>query len=130
MQRLADELPAERTASRFIVSTDPDEHVAAIERYLDLGFTHLVFHAPGPGPGEVPAPLRRRNPAPAAQATGVTRHIDEPVAEIVVRRARQEEHELVGQRLGFRRDPELDWTPAPGVTLLGYRIDLVQLAAH
>ena len=49
MQRLADELPAERTASRFIVSTDPDEHVAAIQRYLDLGFTHLVFHAPGPG---------------------------------------------------------------------------------
>jgi coenzyme F420-dependent glucose-6-phosphate dehydrogenase len=48
MQRLADELPAERTASRFIVSTDPDEHVAAIRTYLDMGFNHLVFHAPGP----------------------------------------------------------------------------------
>jgi coenzyme F420-dependent glucose-6-phosphate dehydrogenase len=48
MQRLADELPVERTASRFIVSTDVDEHVAAIQRYVDLGFTHLVFHAPGP----------------------------------------------------------------------------------
>ncbi len=48
MQRLADALPIERAASRFIVSSDPDEHVAAIERYLDLGFTHLVFHAPGP----------------------------------------------------------------------------------
>ncbi len=48
MQRLADELPVERTASRFIVSTDPDEHVRAIKRYIDLGFTHLVFHAPGP----------------------------------------------------------------------------------
>jgi coenzyme F420-dependent glucose-6-phosphate dehydrogenase len=48
MQRLADELPVERTASRFIVSTDPDEHVQAIRRYVDLGFTHLVFHAPGP----------------------------------------------------------------------------------
>ena len=48
MQRLADELPVERTASRFIVSTDPDEHVAQIKRYHDLGFTHLVFHAPGP----------------------------------------------------------------------------------
>lgn len=47
MQRLADQLPAQRTASRFIVSTDPDEHVAAISRYLDWGFTHLVFHAPG-----------------------------------------------------------------------------------
>lgn len=48
MERLADALPAERAASRFIVSDDPDEHVAAITRYLDLGFTHLVFHAPGP----------------------------------------------------------------------------------
>jgi coenzyme F420-dependent glucose-6-phosphate dehydrogenase len=48
MQRLADALPIERAAARFIVSSDPDEHVAAIARYLDLGFTHLVFHAPGP----------------------------------------------------------------------------------
>jgi coenzyme F420-dependent glucose-6-phosphate dehydrogenase len=48
MQRLADELTVEQTAKRFIVSTDPDEHVEAIRRYLDLGFNHLVFHAPGP----------------------------------------------------------------------------------
>jgi coenzyme F420-dependent glucose-6-phosphate dehydrogenase len=48
MQRLADALPAERAASRWIVSTDPDEHVAKIKHYLDLGFNHLVFHAPGP----------------------------------------------------------------------------------
>jgi coenzyme F420-dependent glucose-6-phosphate dehydrogenase len=48
MPRLADALPVERTASRFIVSTAVDEHVAQIRRYLDLGFTHLVFHAPGP----------------------------------------------------------------------------------
>jgi coenzyme F420-dependent glucose-6-phosphate dehydrogenase len=48
MQRLADALPVERSSSRFIVSSDPDEHVAAVARYLELGFTHLVFHAPGP----------------------------------------------------------------------------------
>jgi coenzyme F420-dependent glucose-6-phosphate dehydrogenase len=48
MQRLADELSVEQTAKRFIVSTDPDEHVEQIKQYLDLGFTHLVFHAPGP----------------------------------------------------------------------------------
>ncbi|MCU1615219.1 MAG: fdg [Frankiales bacterium] len=48
MQRLADALPIERAASRFIVSDDPDEHVAAVLRYAELGFTHLVFHAPGP----------------------------------------------------------------------------------
>ncbi len=47
MQRRAAELPIERAASRFIVSTDPDEHVAQIGRYVDLGFRHLVFHDPG-----------------------------------------------------------------------------------
>ena len=48
MQRLADQLPTARTATRFIVSTDPDEHVARIAPYVELGFRHLVFHAPGP----------------------------------------------------------------------------------
>lgn len=48
MQRRADALPVERSASRFIVSSDPDEHVEKIMRYVELGFTHLVFHAPGP----------------------------------------------------------------------------------
>jgi coenzyme F420-dependent glucose-6-phosphate dehydrogenase len=48
MQRLADALPVERTASRFIVSDDVDEHVERIREYLAMGFTHLVFHAPGP----------------------------------------------------------------------------------
>lgn len=48
MERLADALPVERTAGRWIVSTDPDEHVEKIKWYVDLGLTHLVFHAPGP----------------------------------------------------------------------------------
>jgi coenzyme F420-dependent glucose-6-phosphate dehydrogenase len=48
MEKLADALPVERAASRWIVSTDPDEHVEKIGRYVDLGFNHLVFHAPGP----------------------------------------------------------------------------------
>ena len=48
MERLADALPVERTASRFIVSSDPEEQIAGIRPYLELGFTHLVFHHPGP----------------------------------------------------------------------------------
>ena len=47
MQRRAAELPIERAASRFIVSTDPDEHVGRISEYIELGFRHLVFHDPG-----------------------------------------------------------------------------------
>jgi coenzyme F420-dependent glucose-6-phosphate dehydrogenase len=48
MEKLADALPAERAAKRWIVSTDPDEHVERLTEMIDLGFTHLVFHAPGP----------------------------------------------------------------------------------
>ena len=48
MEKLADALPVERAASRWIVSNDPDEAVERIGRYVDLGFNHLVFHAPGP----------------------------------------------------------------------------------
>jgi coenzyme F420-dependent glucose-6-phosphate dehydrogenase len=47
MQRLADELTAERAASRWIVSDDPETQVEAIKPYIDLGFTHLTFHFPG-----------------------------------------------------------------------------------
>ncbi len=47
MERLAAQLPIERVAKRWIVSSDPDEHVAAIRTYIDYGFDHLVFHAPG-----------------------------------------------------------------------------------
>jgi coenzyme F420-dependent glucose-6-phosphate dehydrogenase len=47
MERLADALPVERTASRWIVSDDAEEHVGKLKDYLDMGFNHLVFHAPG-----------------------------------------------------------------------------------
>jgi coenzyme F420-dependent glucose-6-phosphate dehydrogenase len=48
MEKLAAALPIERAASRWIVSTDPDEHIERIAPYIELGFRHLVFHAPGP----------------------------------------------------------------------------------
>ena len=39
---------ADRAHTRFIVSDDPDEHAAKVNEYVELGFTHLVFHFPGP----------------------------------------------------------------------------------
>jgi coenzyme F420-dependent glucose-6-phosphate dehydrogenase len=77
MERRADALPIERAASRWIVSSDPDEHVEHILPYLQLGFTHLIFHAPGPDQkrflklygGEVLPRLRKL----AAQKQPVTR---------------------------------------------------------
>jgi coenzyme F420-dependent glucose-6-phosphate dehydrogenase len=32
---------------RWLVSSDPDEHIEQIRPYIELGFTHLIFHAPG-----------------------------------------------------------------------------------
>ena len=48
MERLANQVPVERAAKRWIVSSDPQEHVEKIRWYIDMGFRHLVFHAPGP----------------------------------------------------------------------------------
>jgi len=47
MERLASTLSVTQAATRWIVSTDPDEHVERIAPYVELGFRHLVFHAPG-----------------------------------------------------------------------------------
>jgi coenzyme F420-dependent glucose-6-phosphate dehydrogenase len=32
---------------RWLVSSDPDEHIEQLRPYIQLGFNHLVFHAPG-----------------------------------------------------------------------------------
>lgn len=32
---------------RWLVSSDPEEQLEQVKTYLDLGFNHLVFHAPG-----------------------------------------------------------------------------------
>jgi coenzyme F420-dependent glucose-6-phosphate dehydrogenase len=47
MERLADELPIEQVAKRWIVASDPDEVLAQLQPYLDAGFNHLVVHGPG-----------------------------------------------------------------------------------
>jgi coenzyme F420-dependent glucose-6-phosphate dehydrogenase len=47
MERLADELPIEQVARRWIVASTPDEAMEGIRPYVDAGLTHLVFHGPG-----------------------------------------------------------------------------------
>lgn len=46
MERLAD-AALDRAHTRFIVTDDPAECVEKIRPYVELGFTRLVFHAPG-----------------------------------------------------------------------------------
>lgn len=47
MEAAADALPIEQIASRWIVTADPEEAVEQINQYVQAGFNHLVFHAPG-----------------------------------------------------------------------------------
>jgi len=47
MEKLSDQLGDEQVAQRWIVSSTPADVVAAVKRYTDLGFNHLVFHGPG-----------------------------------------------------------------------------------
>jgi coenzyme F420-dependent glucose-6-phosphate dehydrogenase len=46
MERRA-EAVADQAHRRWLVASDPEEHVEQIRPYIELGFTHLVFHAPG-----------------------------------------------------------------------------------
>ncbi|HEY2832245.1 MAG TPA: glucose-6-phosphate dehydrogenase (coenzyme-F420) [Sporichthyaceae bacterium] len=51
MERLADEIPIEQVAKRWIIASKPDEAIDGIKPYVDAGFTNLVFHAPGADQG-------------------------------------------------------------------------------
>lgn len=46
MEQAADRI-LDRAHTRFIVSNDAEEVVERIAPYVELGFTHLVFHGPG-----------------------------------------------------------------------------------
>ncbi len=46
MERMAATV-ADQAHRRWLVSSDPEEHVEQIRPYIEYGFTHLIFHAPG-----------------------------------------------------------------------------------
>src|SRR6266568_4259625 len=46
MEKKAEKV-ADQAYRRWLVSSDPEEHVEQVGHYIELGFTHLIFHAPG-----------------------------------------------------------------------------------
>jgi coenzyme F420-dependent glucose-6-phosphate dehydrogenase len=46
MEKRAQEV-ADQAYRRWLVSSYPEEHVEQVGHYINLGFTHLIFHAPG-----------------------------------------------------------------------------------
>jgi ribosomal protein S18 acetylase RimI-like enzyme len=69
--------------------------------------------------------FRRRGVAAALVATCFERSRELGYRAVVMSSLPEQEtaHRLYG-RLGFRRTPELDWSPAPEVRLLAFRLDL------
>ena len=54
---------------RMVISADPDEHRAYIQKFVDLGFDRIYLHNVGPQPARVDRGLRPRR---AAQARALT----------------------------------------------------------
>ena len=104
MERLADALPLDRAASRWIVSSDPDEQVERIRPYVELGFTPPRLPRPRPRPGAVPQALRRAGPAAPAQGVRLT--VAELISELTQSRSRR-------RPAAAKRDARFDGSPAP-----------------
>ncbi len=100
-----------------------------------------ITYVPGPGPyAEFEPPdeagIRMLVVAPEVQRQGVGSTlvracIDEARRAGKVRISLHTTPAMTGaqqlyQRLGFRRAPERDWVPEPGVNLLGYVLDLAE----
>ncbi len=84
----------------------------------------------GPGEGEfrmlaVDPRARRRGVAAALVSVCVERSTELGYTAVVLSSlpVQQTAHRLY-ERLGFRRTPDLDWSPAAGVDLLAFRLDL------
>jgi coenzyme F420-dependent glucose-6-phosphate dehydrogenase len=67
---------ADMVRESVCISADPEEHLRLAEKYIDLGFDHLIFHSAGPDQGafiesygkHVLPKLRRRSEARARTA--------------------------------------------------------------
>lgn len=84
----------------------------------------------GPQDGEfrmlaVASSGRRKGVAAALVRTCIDRSLELGFSSVVLcSMPVQVEAQRIYARFGFRRTPEKDWSPAPGVDLLGFRLDL------
>ena len=84
----------------------------------------------GPGEGEfrmlgVAPEARRRGVAEALVSTCLERSRELGYTAVVLSSLPDQlAAQRIYTRLGFRRTPDLDWTPLPGVDLLAFRLDL------
>jgi ribosomal protein S18 acetylase RimI-like enzyme len=129
-----DYLPILRDAARraatadLLVAVDADGHLLGTLTYAPGGTPFADVSEPGE------AEFRMLAVRPEVRGRGVATHL---VAAAIARARAQGQHRLaistqpemttahrLYERLGFRRAPERDWSPEPGVNLQTYTLEL------
>jgi ribosomal protein S18 acetylase RimI-like enzyme len=127
-ERLLDVAGRDREAEVWVATPDDSDEILGNVTVCPEGSAWRELALEGEGE------FRMLAVAPSAQGRGVGRAL----TELVVERCRSEGasgivlcslpqmHAAHGiyERLGFRRDPALDWHPMPDVDLIAYRLEL------
>lgn len=127
-EHLADVEGRDRDAEVWVALSDNADEILGNVTVCPAGSPWREISSDGEGE------FRMLAVAPGAQGQGVGMAL----AEMVVERFREEGAHAIAlsslesmtgahriyDRLGFRRDPERDWSPAPGVHLIAYRLEL------
>lgn len=119
---------AGRARDAELYAADLDGRLAGTVTFCTPGSRMSELAKPGEGEFRMLAvdpAARRRGVAHALVARCVERSRELGLSAIVISSLpiAVESHGLYA-RFGFRRTPERDWSPAPGVELLGFRLDL------
>jgi ribosomal protein S18 acetylase RimI-like enzyme len=127
--RLRDAAARAREAEVYVATLDDlPGRVAGTVTFCAEGSSWREIAQPGEGEfrmlGVVPE-ARRRGVAEALVSTCVERSRELGYHAVVLSSLpEQQAAQRIYARLGFRRTPDLDWSPMPGVDLLAFRLDL------
>ena len=110
------------------VLADQPDTVAGTVTFCPQGSAWSELARPGEGEFRmlaVATAARRRGVAQALVGVCLQRSVELGYSAVVLSSlpAQRSAHRVY-ERLGFRRTPELDWSPAEGVELLGFRLEL------
>jgi ribosomal protein S18 acetylase RimI-like enzyme len=118
------------TEAELMVAVDPASHQLLGTVTFCLSGSHYAELARGDE-----AEFRMLAVDPAARGSGIGHALArwcvdrarEQGCAAVVLSSLEEMHTAhrIYERMGFQRQPERDWIPAPGVSLIAYRLDLV-----
>jgi ribosomal protein S18 acetylase RimI-like enzyme len=120
---------ATRAAEGELYVAELDGEVVGTVTFCPQGSTFAELAQPGEGEFRMLAvapPARRRGVAEALVSLCLERSRELGYDAVVLSSltGQAEAHRLY-ERLGFRRTPDLDWSPVDGVELLAFRLELI-----